>query len=138
MLSIVVSYFEMIAKYREGYSEAERERGRKRGQNRSGEFFRKGVRSAFPELVGHTDDDLVDLYREMRNGLYHQGITGDRVVISWRFRDAIAGGQAGQPFTINPRLLVERLREHLARYTADLRAPENRDLRDRFEACFPF
>jgi hypothetical protein len=74
-LSIVLSYFEMIAKYRDGFST----------NGRSREYFRKGVHQVFKDwdnIAPACADQLLDLlYESARCGLYHAGTISSKIFL---------------------------------------------------------
>ncbi len=143
-LDIVVSYFEMIAKYEDGFI------GRK-----SEEYFKKGVYSVFPEFknippppqtplspVGNVVsliDVVLDLmYEGIRCGLYHSGITNGKIFLTGEIETPMAFDLQLQMLIVNPHLLVPRLKAHLHGYVAQLRDVNNADLRAKFEKRYDF
>src|SRR5437867_2783711 len=70
VLHIVMSYFEAIAKFRDGYC----------SMYESSDYFKKGFIWCFPEInelpIDQRDELLEMLYEKVRCGLYHTGITG--------------------------------------------------------------
>lgn len=143
-LEILFSYFEMIGKYEDGYTD----------YWESEKYFKEGVFSVFPNLkqsqvkakmpgvtgkvISMIDFFLDNMYKGIRCGLYHIGATNNRVVLT---------GQTQHPFSIdpqnillivNPHLLAPVLKEHFASYIAQLRDTNNQDLRRNFEALFDF
>ncbi len=106
-LDIVVSYFEMIAKYEDGFI------GRK-----SEEYFKKGVYSVFPEFknipppaqtplspVGNVVsliDVVLDLmYDGIRCGLYHSGITNGKIFLIGEIETPMAFELQNQMLIVN-------------------------------------
>jgi hypothetical protein len=132
VLQIVLSYFEMIAKMKQGYASS--------GQ--SERHFRMGVRDVFPQLRGYdrgvVDDLLVILYRSGRCGLYHGGLTGGRIMIVGEDAPALTYDPEAQYLAINPQRLVPTLREHLEAYVKALESPDNTRLRRNFERRFDY
>jgi hypothetical protein len=132
VLSIVMSYFEMIAKYYDGYAEI--------GCSES--YFKKGVFLVFPEIGKNSQqimEDFLDrLYKKCRCGMYHNGITGGRIILT---------GGSGAPMIfdplktlliINPHKLVPVLITHFQDYIKQLRDPSNKRLRENFQKRFDF
>jgi hypothetical protein len=72
ILHIVMSYFELIAKYRDSFL----------GKDRSKQYFKKGVREVFPDIETEADDLLNSFYTSVRSGLYHVGRTGSNVILN--------------------------------------------------------
>ena len=143
-LDIIVSYFEMIAKYEDGFT------GRK-----SEEYFKKGVYSVFPGLKDNSHlantslspagnvvsliDVVLDLmYEGIRCGLYHSGLTNGKIFLTGEINTPIAFDLQLQMLIVNPHLLVPKLREHLQGYVARLRDENNTDLRAKFEIRYDF
>jgi len=131
VLSIIVSYFEMIAKFEDGYVR----------DSKSKEYFRKGVYSVFPDLQGDkrvSDWMLNKLYVELRCGLYHSGMTGPDISVTVEVDYPILFSENNQRVIINPRRLVLALKHHFNGYVSRLSDPQNHDLRDKFEARFNY
>ena len=132
VLHIVLSYFEMIAKYQDGFAQ----------NGQSGQYFREGVLSVFPQLQNHPQnilDGVLDtIYRGVRCGLYHSGMTDPRVVLTGDIDVAMVFDAQNQRLIINPHLLVPALSTHLRAYGNQLRNPANTQLRNNFEQRFDF
>lgn len=132
VLAMVMSYFEMIAKYQAGYT------GRQ-----SKVYFRKGVLTVFDELNDHpesvVDDVITLLYDGVRNSLYHAASTSPRIIITGDIRFVIGLEDRLQPrLIINPHLLPGKLRKHLLNYESQLRDEANVQLRNNFEKRFDY
>ena len=125
-LSIVLSYFETIDTFREGYT------GRK-----AAKYFKKGVRLVFPELSQQpktvVDDILNILYSGARCGLYHSSIIRSKILLTGDFPSALGYNTGHKMLVINPHLLVPALKRHLYSYELELRNPANTRLRRNFE-----
>jgi hypothetical protein len=130
-LSIVLSYFEMIAKYEEGYT----------GKS-SSPYFKKGVYSVFPNLNAEfptiVDDALTVLYKKCRCGLYHMGLTNRQIVLSGKPQFPMRFDITNRRLHINPHLLVPALKIHLEDYGKRLRDKNNVQLRSNFEKRFDY
>lgn len=129
LLAVVTSYFEMIAKYSDGFL----------GERSSGLYFKKGLKLVFPEMSLPEDEPLLDgICDRVRNGLYHVGMTKPKVILI--DADPEKGSIGYQPATdliaIAPDTLVEDLRIHFAGFAHSLRSQENSQLRANFEARF--
>lgn len=132
---IIMSYFEMIAKYRDGYD--------KWGQSRK--YFKRGVKYVFPQLEEIDDTALLDttldaLYTEVRCGLYHGGLTGKNIILTGELDGVMQVGTMGEKLilTINPHTIAPALIGHLSYYVDSLRDPNNEELRRNFEKRFKF
>lgn len=143
-LDIVFSYFEMIAKYENGFAKA----------GKSGDFFKDGVYIVFPEFrqspqpvnvpgvqgkVVSLIDVVLDLmYEGIRCGLYHSGITNGKILLTGEIETPMALDIQNQWLIVNPHLLVPKLKENLKSYVERLRDINNADLRTKFEVRYDF
>jgi hypothetical protein len=138
VLDIVLSYFEMIGKYYDGYTE--------KGMSRR--YFREGMCHIFPELRTYPLDVMNkatdSLYADARCEMYHLGRTGTNVFLGEPFsvelgkppvKGCIAIYTNGR-IEIKPQKLVLELKDHVLRYVALLKDPANVQLRRNFDACF--
>lgn len=143
-MDIVFSYFEMISKYEKGYAQI--------GQ--SEKHFKLGVYAVFPWMKQHqvqtnipgvvgqvkslTDYVLDLLYKGVRCGLYHSGITNGRIVITSGIYEPMALDLQNMVLIINPHLLVPAIMAHFNTFISRIRDPNNRELRKNFETRFDF
>jgi hypothetical protein len=130
ILSVLGSYFEMFAKHDAGHV----------GSDSSKRYFILGARSV---LEAHTDPPnqtipeniLVMMYDEIRCGMYHDGMTGPRIIIS--VTPGIPLVQIrGDVMILDPHQLVDVIQDHFSRYVAMLVDPRNVLARDNFERRF--
>jgi hypothetical protein len=129
VLHIVCSYFEMIAKFQDGYTK----------NDKSETYFRKGFYSVFPNLINNSqvlDGFLKKLYKDVRCGLYHAGITGPNIMLSGEFPKGIDFNQANNTIPINPHKLVPNIKKHFQSYVRELRDHQNQQQRNNFETRF--
>ena len=129
LLSMVTSYFEMIAKYADGFTE----------ERKSGHYFKRGLQLVFPEMELPDAEDLLSaLYSRVRNGLYHVGMTKPGVVlVDPDFGPgSIAYEEEGGTVAVAPDTLVEDLSIHFNGFTKALRDPADQILRTNFERRF--
>ena len=136
VLHIVLSYFEMIAKFHQGFvPEFE-------WDQRSEPYFKEGVLMVLPALrresIGLMDEVLDALYEDARCGLYHSGMTERRIVVGEGLPAAMTFTSDDRRLWIDPHLLVQAMKEHLADYGARLRDPANARLREDFERRFDY
>ena len=131
LLAIVTSYFEMIAKYAEGFV----------GEGKSGRYFKVGVQMVFPQTALPDSEKLLDGLRDrVRNGLYHVGMTKPKVLL---FDASTIPGSIGYRaeddlIAIAPDTLVDDLRIHFGAFASQLRDKNNVRLRTNFQARFDF
>jgi hypothetical protein len=133
VLSIVFSYFEMIAKMQEGY----------RGTRKVRPYFNRGVIDVFPELRCAApvvrNEVLRILYQSARCGLYHGGLTQRRVSISADYEKPMIYDVHARSVRINPHILVPHLKSHFRNYIKALTSSsEHEGIRVNFERRFDF
>ena len=130
VLQILLSYFEMIAKYECGFDK----------KGKSEEFFKKGVKSVFPKLSKNNNEDvnilLKILYEDGRCGLYHGGLTESRILLSGDPNYAMGFHTKSKVIIINPHKLPGVLKKHLKNYVTKLKNPKEVKLRKNFEKRF--
>ena len=130
VLHIVFSYFEMIAKYEQGFAKC----------GASSKYFKDGIRSVFPDFCSRWDDEIecvLDImYEAGRCGLYHDGIAHKKIIISGCTSQPICAGMSADgrlaAVVINPHRLVPALQDHFEHYVARLRDSQCTLLRRNF------
>lgn len=128
LLHIIFSYFEMLGKYLYGYL----------GDDRSGLYFRKGVKATFPE-IGADEEALMDiLYKSVRNGLYHIGMTKINVQLRDDIPGSIAFHAQKRLLAISPDRLVQDIDIRFHDYATELKDPSKTELRRNFESRFDY
>jgi hypothetical protein len=125
-LAIVTSYFEMIAKYREGYL----------GEWDSSHYFKRGMLYTFPELPADERDLLDAFYKRVRNGLYHLGITSLNVTLFDGIPGSFGFHQEMGELVISPDKFAEDIAIRFDSFANELRDHNNIELRRNFEARF--
>jgi hypothetical protein len=132
VLDIVFSYFEMIAKFYDGY----------KGKYDSKKYFRKGVRLVFPSIAEISNEEIYNLldllYDDCRCALYHTGFLSGRIMITGEFPAAIGFEKNNHRLIINPHRLPRALLIHFSSYINDLKNVENTMSREKFEARFDY
>jgi len=132
VLHIVFSYFEMISKYKDGYT----------ATSKSEYYFKQGIRYVFPQLNTQPSDAvnilLHLLYTGCRCGLYHIGLTDPRIIIDSRTVKSLDFNLKSSTIIINPKSLIKALRNNLQCYEIELRNNNNTVLRQNFEKRFDF
>ena len=135
-MDIILSYFEMIAKYRDGYT--------KNGKSRF--YFKKGFCSVFAEEVANIKEEkmrstlekLLDtLYDGARCGMYHMGFTDTRIFLAAPETPPFKSDSLGR-ITLNPNKLVKLIIIHFNSYIKQLKDCNNTSLRNNFEQRFDF
>jgi len=131
LLAIVTSYFEMIAKYQDGFAK----------DGSSGWYFKKGLQFVFPGMALPDAQQLLNsLYERLRNGLYHAGMTGPNIIL---VNSSFGPGSIGFDPTsaavvIAPDTLVDDLLVHFRSYATRLSDPSEQILRANFERRFEY
>lgn len=129
-LSVVVSYFEMIEQYREGILGAP-------GTSRT--LFSDGVRWVLGDTGTEEAREMMieRLWHAVRNGLYHDALVREGVVLSGELKKGVVMETRPAPdgrveLAINPHALVRELQRHFAAYVVSLLDPGNAEVRDAF------
>ncbi len=130
-MQIMLSYFEMIAKYEDGFVPA----NKKQGQSKK--YFKAGLKSVFPSLASHNQSDvdsfLDTFYEKVRCGLYHLAQTEAGIVLTGLSQEALRFDPANKVLVINPHRLPAVLKDNLNSYRRKLLDTTNSDLRQKFE-----
>lgn len=124
VLMIAVAYIEGNEQYRRGQS----------SDRKSKRFFRYGFQRIFhiPESESNNIDRL---YEHLRCGLFHNGMSGDAIVLNRKLSTAIVFS-AGGTIDINPRLFLAEVVEDFNVYLEELRDVNNESLRSNFNTMF--
>jgi hypothetical protein len=122
LVSILFSYFEMVAQYLEG---ADSE-----GQSKA--MFRKGMEAVFPGRF--SEDEKNRIYSHIRCGMYHSGLTKKGVLLDGDYPDPILID--GSLVKVNPHKLSPMLKAHFEGYVARLKLPANATERGDFELMY--
>ena len=125
VLDILLSYFEMIAKYRDGYCDI----------GDSGKYFEKGFNMVFPEFREKSPWLAGKMYTNARCGLYHHSMIEEDIILTGEVLSPITPLD-GERIIINPHTLVLKLREHFRTYIEELR--NDKDFRYNFEKRFDY
>ena len=135
-MQIMLSYFEMIAKYEGGFIPANPKQGE------SAKYFKLGVKSVFSELdsqkQGEVDSFLETLYEKVRCGLYHMAQAEAGIALTGQLPEAMQFDTANNLLIINPHRLPGVLKAHLENYCNRLLDSANADLRQKFERRYNF
>lgn len=109
ILSIMVSYFEMIEQFITGQSSRRQESS----------FFVSGFRKVYPHASFMNDNQIRQIYAWVRCGMYHEGMTKEKTMLSRYYLEGVA--LHGQEIHINPGKMVEEIRSHFCNYIYGLR-----------------
>ena len=136
-MQIMLSYFEMIAKYEDGFVPPDPTKGF------SAKYFKAGVKSVFPEqFCGNNQADIdsfLDVfYKKVRCGLYHMAQTKAGIVFTGEQRRIFHFDPKSGYLVVNPHALPNVLKEHLKDYCNRLRSIVNVELRKKFELRYDY
>lgn len=120
ILSILMSYFEMIEQFDCGES----------SDGHSKEFFRRGFRKVYPQS-SLNNVEIGRIYSWIRCGMYHSGMTKESSPLSRYFPNGF-DVQSGE-IRINPGLVVQDLRNHFDQWVTVLKKPACTGNRHLFE-----
>lgn len=124
VLMIAVAYIEGSEQYRRGKS----------SEGKSQKFFRYGVQRIFG--FGESDSRRIDaLYKHLRCGLFHNGMSGDAVILNRKLKKAITFSNIGT-IDINPKLFLKIVVEDFETYLEELRDVNNTEARNNFNMMF--
>ena len=124
ILMIAISYIEGVEQYRQG--------NHSRGNSRN--YFTIGLRRIF-NLRNINNNELNDLYVQVRCGLFHTGMTQSKVVISRDYTEAI-DFQEPNTIKINPEIFLNRIQLDFNDYINELKVQNNVALRNNFNNMF--
>lgn len=125
-LLIVVSFFEMIGKYRAGY----------KGGGNSGKYFKEGLLYIFPEIPEYDIHLLKSFYKGVRNGLYHVGMTMPNVVLYDNIPGSFGFQEETGAILISPDQFVHDIAIRFESFANELRDKHNEELRTNFGQRF--
>jgi len=126
VLMIATTYIEGIEQLRRGRS----------SEKNSGEFFKNGLTRIFGE-ENFREDNLDNLHRELRCGLFHNGMTGPNIRIHSSFNEPIKFTDLNT-IEINQTQFLNKVKEDFKKYLGDLRNRENNELRNNFDIMYKF
>lgn len=124
VMMIATSYIEGVEQYRKG----------RPSNGESKAFFVAGMKRIF----GYSTEDetnLKNLYTHLRCGLFHNGMSGDAVVLSRKFSAPLTFSNRGT-MDINPTRFLNAVCQDFEAYVKQLRNSENIELRIHFGNMF--
>ena len=127
VLMICMSYFEGVEQYKTGI----------RSNGRSGKYFKDSVKRLYPNKF--RDIELGKLYSKSRCGLFHNGMVKGGIVFSAGFSESIKFQNNGDRIEVNPKLLLEDIKEDFEKYINELKStnnPNDETKRENFNKIF--
>ncbi|MCK5038147.1 MAG: hypothetical protein KAS16_03510 [Thermoplasmata archaeon] len=132
VLAIMFSYFEMIAKFYDGYG----------GYSKSEKYFNNGFLMVFVDVKEIDKKEIKSalkiLYQSGRCGQYHSGLAEGKIFLSGSIQHAIEFNPEIEGIFINPEKLISAIKQHFYEYVAKLKNTNNDELRANFERRFNF
>ena len=128
VVMVAMSYVEGVEQYRQG----------EKSYRNSKEFFEKSIKRILGASTLETDffnQQLNKIYAPVRCGLFHNGITGDNVLLNDEYKEAIHINNENE-IIINPKELLNAITEDFDSYICELRDTSNESLRENFEKLF--
>lgn len=120
VVMIATSYIEGIEQYRNG----------RLSNGLSKQYFLDGMKRIFG-IQNVSDNQLKMLYKHLRCGLFHNGMSGVVVVLNRTFKCAIEFSNRGT-IDINPRLFLAAIIQDFQQYINELNNENNTTLRNNF------
>lgn len=124
VVMIATAYVEGAEQYRIGRA----------SNNQSKQFFLDGLRRIFG-LEDVSENQILSFYKHLRCGLFHDGMSGDAVVLNRKFKSAIKFSNS-ETIDINPRLFLDAIVQDFNQYIEDLNNQNNIQLRNCFDRMF--
>jgi hypothetical protein len=135
ILLVVLSYVEGHAIFYKGQN----------SKDSSRQFFKDAFKRIFPLSGDSVTPDLIEiavdeLYNQMRNGLFHTGMTRGKVVLS-NLVDPVqiivdVPSKTVLRIEVNPVKMLEVVEDHLSHYVMRLRNNEENELRENFDKAW--
>ncbi len=118
VLNLVLSYFEYIMIFKRGAS----------SDGKSSKFFADGIKDVFPKFKSWNNADSKDfldtLYKHARCGLYHAGMTREKILLLDN-NHIIFFNKKDNMIYIDRHKLVPVIQEHFKNYITQLRQGDN-------------
>jgi len=126
ILVLLIGFFEMIAKYYDGYL----------GRGESKHYFKKGLQLVFPDISSREQAFMESLYSDVRCGLFHVCRPGSNVIIQDSAPGSIGFNDEHGMIMISPSNLFRDISMFFEEFSKALRDPQNIKLRQNFERRF--
>ncbi|MBA7479679.1 hypothetical protein ES707_15115 [subsurface metagenome] len=126
ILMIATAYIEGVEQYRKGQP----------SDGKSRTFFEEGLKRIFG-IKSCFEDKLYDLFKELRCGLFHNGMTGRYIRIHSDNVNPIDFSDS-KIIKINQILFLEKVKEDFEQYLEDLKDKTKTELRDNFNKMYTF
>ena len=127
ILMIATAYIEGIEQYRKGQS----------SEGNSYTFFTDGIKRIF-DIDSRYDERISNLYKELRCGLFHNGMTGPYIRIHSTIYKKPIDFTDGNIIKINQKLFLEKVKGDFEEYLTELRGTEHSELINNFNNMYKF
>lgn len=124
VVMIATSYIEGVEQYRKG--------NLSNGQSR--QYFTEGMKRIF-KMQSIADSQISILYKHLRCGLFHNGMSGDAVVLNRTLKSAVNFSNP-EIIAINPILFLDAVTKDFEQYVNELWDEDNTELRNNFDSMF--
>ncbi|MCK5580754.1 MAG: hypothetical protein KAJ18_05720 [Candidatus Omnitrophica bacterium] len=124
ILMLGISYIEGVEQYREGQE----------SRNNSSRFFKKGLKRIF-NLNNIPEYKLSDFYHHARCGLFHTGMTRDKITINGSLPETIDFTNDDE-IKINQIKFINTIKAEFKSYITELKNQTNTTLRTNFNQMF--
>ncbi len=109
---IAISYIEGVQQYRNGET----------SRNQESDVFKQGLRRIF-SLKNESESDLSMFYEQVRCGLFHDGMTRNKVIIKEVYQSPIDFSE--NTIRINPEMFLSKIKNDFDEYIKLLRNPNS-------------
>ncbi|MEX1247479.1 MAG: hypothetical protein WEA61_03265 [Anaerolineales bacterium] len=125
-LNLVMSYFEMIAKYSHGFV----------GRGKSAYHFKIGLCLTFPQIQPEETRLMDSFYKTIRSGLFHDGMANVPVILYDDIPGSFGYSEENDQLVFAPDRFVEDVSIKFDEFISQLRDPAQFELRANFEKRF--
>ncbi len=122
VLMLCMSYLEGVEQYKQGQS----------SNGRSSAFFISSINRMYPGQ--YQNNQLQNLYRQSRCGLFHNGMVGSDIIINNTLHFPMEF--VGDDIKINQKLLLIDIKNNFKQYITQLKNTQNTELRESFNQMF--
>lgn len=123
ILMTCMSYIEGVEQYKQGNS----------SNRKSKEFFISSIKKIFSNQL--EEINIVKLYTDVRNGLFHNGMSKSSMIFNNTYDKAL-NFQDNGIVEINPTKFLQAISDDFSTYVQDLKNNSNTELRDNFTCIF--
>ena len=123
-LMVCMSYVEGVEQYRQG----------SHSRNKSKQFFISSINRIFPNK--YSNKNIEKLYREVRCGLFHNGMTEGSITFNNTYPDSIKFENSKKLIRVNPSQLLLEIKNDFQQFINELKIQTNTEARTKFNRMF--